>query len=475
MQKYEIKMGCKKNLIFNNLDRIPSYTGFWLVAGSGIIWASMAMGSGELIWWPYLTAKYGPSFIGLLLPACLLQYFVNQEINRYTATTGEGIFQGFVRLHFLFGILMWIMMVISFAWFGSYVMSGATALAEMVKLPGNYSRQQTCLIFSYGIIAIYAGILFFVKSVYTVIEYFMKIMIVVCILGLLISVFNPVILKTAPDFFYSYFNPLYLVRNGLPSKWSPSDSNILLTAICFAGMGGFLNIMYSYWIRTKGIGVCKIMNEEMHIGYVFLDTHDNYLNYHKWIKHISFENLMAVGINAIMVMIMCWFSWAVLLPQNKYPEGWNIAVVQADFFSVSLGLFGKYLFLIIAAAFLCDTWIGITDACARMHADFFRSTFSFARKYSHKTLYYFFSTFLLIISCVTIPLAQPGPLLILGGIFNFIAMPIYCFALIYLNYYKVPLVFPKWVRPSQLSLIAIVVVTLIYLAIAIWYVTVIFR
>lgn len=462
------------SLIFNKIDKIPSYTGFWFIAGSGIIWASMAMGSGELIWWPYLTAKYGPGFIGLLLPACFLQYFVNQEINRYTATTGEGIIQGFVRLHFLFGILMWIMMVISFAWFGSYVTSGATALAEMITLPGNFTRQQTCLILAYGIIAIYATILFFVKSVYNVIESFMKVMIVVCVVGLLFSIFNPVILQSAKSFFAAYFNPFYLLKNGTPQNWSSNDSSILLTAICFAGMGGFLNIMYSYWIRAKGIGVCKNMNEQIHVGYVFSDTVDNKQNYNKWIRHVSLENLMAVGINSAMVMIMCWFAWAILMPKGEYPEGWNIAVVQSEFFAVSMGTFGKYLFLTIAAAFLCDTWIGITDACARMHADFFRSTFSFARKYPYKKLYSFFSAFLLVISCATIPLAQPGPLLILGGIFNFIAMPIYCFALIYLNYFKVPQVFPKWVRPSQLSLAATIVVTLIYLSIAVWYLVVIF-
>lgn len=467
-------MSDQNSLTFNKIDKIPPYTGFWLVAGSGIIWASMAMGSGELIWWPYLTAKYGPTFIGLLLPACLLQYFVNQEINRYTATTGEGIFQGFVRLHFLFGILMWVMMVISFAWFGSYVTSGATALSEMISLPGNFNKQQTCLILAYGIIAIYASILFFVKSVYKVIESFMKVMVAICIVGLVISIFHPIILQSANSFFLAYFNPFHLLKNGLPQNWSPNDSSILLTAICFAGMGGFLNIMYSYWIRAKGIGVCQNMNEQMHFGYVFPDTEENQNNYRKWIRHVSLENLMAVGINAAMVMIMCWFAWAVLMPKGEYPEGWNIAVVQSGFFTVSMGTFGKYLFLTIAAAFLCDTWIGITDACARMHADFFRSTFSFARKYSYKKLYYFFSAFLLVISCTTIPLAQPGSLLILGGIFNFIAMPIYCIALIYLNYVKLPKVFPKWVKPNNLSLIAIVFVTLAYLSIAAWYLVVIF-
>jgi len=58
----------------------------------------LAQGSGELIWWTYLTARYGAVFVGLLLPAALMQYFVNQEIVRYTITTGETFFSGMARI-----------------------------------------------------------------------------------------------------------------------------------------------------------------------------------------------------------------------------------------------------------------------------------------------------------------------------------------------------------------------------------------
>jgi len=64
---------------------VPAFVGIWAAMGPGVIWASLAQGSGELIWWPYLTAKYGAAFLGILLPACLMQYWVNQEIIRYTA------------------------------------------------------------------------------------------------------------------------------------------------------------------------------------------------------------------------------------------------------------------------------------------------------------------------------------------------------------------------------------------------------
>ena len=59
--------------------------------GPGVVWMALAQGSGELIWWPYLIAKYQLGFLFLLLPACILQWPLTYEIGRYTALTGEGI------------------------------------------------------------------------------------------------------------------------------------------------------------------------------------------------------------------------------------------------------------------------------------------------------------------------------------------------------------------------------------------------
>ncbi|MBC7224490.1 MAG: hypothetical protein H5T59_09510 [Anaerolineae bacterium] len=50
---------------------VPAFVGIAAAIGPGVIWASLAQGSGELIWWPYLTAKYGAAFLGILLPACI--------------------------------------------------------------------------------------------------------------------------------------------------------------------------------------------------------------------------------------------------------------------------------------------------------------------------------------------------------------------------------------------------------------------
>ncbi|HMJ15430.1 MAG TPA: Nramp family divalent metal transporter, partial [Polyangiaceae bacterium] len=76
--------------------------------GPGVIWLALAQGSGELIWWPYIVAKYGLGFLFLLVPACLLQWPLNVEIGRYTVLTGETVWQGFVRLNRVFALGLWL-------------------------------------------------------------------------------------------------------------------------------------------------------------------------------------------------------------------------------------------------------------------------------------------------------------------------------------------------------------------------------
>lgn len=465
-----------------SVREMPRCGGFYATAGAGVIWASVAMGSGELIWWPILTAKYGPAFIGLLLPACILQYFVNREIGRYTVTTGEGLFQGFSRLHYLFTAFMWTMMLVTFLWVGSYITSGAVALFELTHFPQHWSVRAGSLFWAYCIMAVLSGALFAAKRALRLVDLLMRSMIFLSVICVAVTLCSPVILKTAASFFSAYLNPFHLLVHGMPSNWEATDSNIVLTAICFAGMGGFLNIMYSYWLRDKGVGMSKIKPSYdsptgkfmQPTGYVFSDTPGNRRRYRTWLRFLALDNVTAVGLNAMMAMAMCWFSWSILLPKGIVPSGWEISTVQAEFFATSMGSMGRAIFLLITVAFLCDNWIGIVDACARMHADFFKSTFRFAQGYADHSLYRAFLVGMIIISFITVPVATPGSLLLVGGLLNFLAMPIYCPVLVYMNYWYLPKIYPAWVRPSVWSLVMISTVCAVYFALAGWYLWTIF-
>lgn len=465
------------------LAAVPVFVGIWAAMGPGVIWGAMAQGSGELIWWPYLTAKYGAAFLGILLPACILQYFVNQEIIRYTVTTGETFFTGMRRINAFLSGFLWLMLVITFLWFGGYASGGATAIRELVGWP--VDPRGGTLFWAYLTIVVFLVAIVFGRVIYKIIEKVMTAIVAVTVVGLIVAVLNPKVLSTAGAFFAAYFNPLRIFTQGFPANFDLADYNIFLTSIAFAGAGGFFNVMYSYWIRDKGHGMSKYIGRVTspitgeletipETGYSFEDTPENRNNYKRWVNYLRLDNLIGVGVNAITVMMMAWLAWAILMPRGEYPSGWNLAVVQSAFFGETIGGIGRAIFLIVAAAFLSDSWLTITDAVSRMHSDFFFSNFAWARRFTFRTWYYIFVAILTVISAITMLIAQPGPLLIAGGVLNFFAMAIYTPFLIYLNYFMIPKKFPSWTRPANITLVIICIVSAIYLVLGIWYLTVTF-
>src|SRR5438094_2587010 len=128
---------------------LPPLPNMLAALGPGVIFMALAQGSGELIWWPYIIAKYGLSFLFLLLPACLLQFPVTYEIGRYTVLTGESIFQGFIRLNRHFAFFLWILMTVSFLWFGAFAAAGGTSLAALPHFPAGWPARGQPLFWGY--------------------------------------------------------------------------------------------------------------------------------------------------------------------------------------------------------------------------------------------------------------------------------------------------------------------------------------
>lgn len=464
---------------------IPAFVGVWAAMGPGVIWGAMAQGSGELIFWPYLTAKYGAAFLGILLPACIIQYWVNHEIARYTLTTGETFFTGLMRLNKWFALIVWLMLVVTFLWFGGYVSGGATAMYDLTGVNplwfifGTDARGGT-LSWATVTIAVFLIGLLFSRVVYELIEKVMYAVIFITVAGLLISILNPTVLSTAGSFFAAYLNPLAIFVNGMPKTWDPKDADGVMTGIAFAGAGGFFNVMYSYWIRDKGHAMGKyagritspITGKAESIpatGFAFEDTPENKKEYHSWMRYIRLDNGIGVGVNALTVMLMCWLAWAILLPKGEVPSGWKLAVTQAQFFQVSMGVVGRMLFLLIAAAFLSDSWLLIVDAVSRMHSDFVFHFIPGAEKIPFRTWYYIFVGILTVVSFITMLGSQPAELLLLGGVLNFMGMAVYMPALIYLNYKVIPQKFPAWTKPANITFWIVSIITAFYIIMAIIY------
>jgi hypothetical protein len=82
--------------------------GISLRSNSRFDWLSGSLCAGALTCGSANDGTYS-SFLFLLIPACLLQWPLMFEIGRYTTLTGESIWQGFIRLHPLYALPLWLL------------------------------------------------------------------------------------------------------------------------------------------------------------------------------------------------------------------------------------------------------------------------------------------------------------------------------------------------------------------------------
>lgn len=450
------------------------FPGFFAMMGPAIVWMALAQGSAELIWWPYLIAKYGLAFLFLLIPACLLQYPLNYSIGCYTLLTGETIFQGFIRLNRWLAFLLWILMTLSFLWFGAFASAGGTALAAMTDFPRGFSDPVQTLFWAYLSMAVFLSAIVFSRVVYPTIEKVMWFVALVTFFGLVVAAAHPEVRAFVPRFLQSLIRP-----EPLPRPWEAGDATKLLTAITFAGLGGFWTLFYSYWIRDKGVGMAARVGritspltgrEEVipDAGFTFEENPENLKRVQGWKRFIFWDSGIGIFGNIGTTLLTCLLAFALLHPQGLIPKGYEIAVVQAKFFEVIWGGVGKVLFLFVAAAFLSDTWLATLDAVSRIQADFLHSFFPAAKKKSFRWWYYFFVALLTLVTSLTMPLGEPGALILLSAVLGFIGTVIFTTALLLINTKLLPLLVPQSACPGKVAngLLGISVLSYFVLAIA---------
>jgi len=437
---------------------------------------ALAQGSGELIWWPYIIAKYGLSFLFLLLPACLLQFPVIYEIGRYTMLTGESIFQGFFRLHRWLALFLWVLMTLSFLWFGAFAAAGGTSLAALTDIPSGWSQRGQTLFWAYLSISVFLSAILLSRVVYRVVERFMWGVALVTLVGLIWASAHPEALRVFPSFLKGLFVPQW----PMPRPWEQADATKLLTAVTFAGLGGFWTLFYSYWIRDKGIGMAHYMGRitgpitgkpEAIPASGFVPGDDEGLAHvAPWKRFLAWDIAIGVGGNVLTTLMTCLLAYALLYPKGLLPDHYQIAVVQSRFFEVSWGWMGRVIFLVVAAAFLSDTWLATVDAVGRIHTDCVYALFPRARVIPVRSWYVLFLLILTVVTSITMLLNEPGPLILLSAVIGFVGTVLFSVALIFLNYVYLPRRLPPRARPGRLNLFFLSLSCLAYAMLAVAYV-----
>lgn len=341
----------------------PKFTwkNWFAMLGPGVLVGGSAIGGGEWLAGPAVTARYGGALMWLATLSILGQVFYNVEISRYALYTGEPIFTGKFRT--LPGPRFWlfIYLVLDFgAVFPYLAANAATPLAAIYlgRIPSGAGDE--ALVRGLGIAVYVAAMLplVFGGKIYNTLKVVMSFKIVT-VLGFLLFL----------AIFFSSFDTWYQIVTGfgrfgtVPVEGAGADSTdniflslaqgrgfptidfetiaILAAFAAVAGSGGLSNAPVSNYTRDQGWGMGRHVGaipsvvggrdiELSHVGMVFQVTKESLVRWRHWIKHVLRDQLVIWMPACFLGMALPSMLSVEFLPRGTVASDWYAAGMTAD-------------------------------------------------------------------------------------------------------------------------------------------------
>src|ERR671917_150532 len=302
--------------------------------GASVIILATALGSGELILWPYITTQVGLALVWLSVLGITVQFFLNMEVERYTLATGETAVTGFSR--------MWVGWSVIFALgailpntIPGWASSGAELFTYIFGL-GEGAVPIVAMIFLFSI----ALSVTLSPVVYQLLEKVQAVLVIIILAFITLAIF----IATDLSAWTGVVTEAPQGIANLPTYWQEIGAISILAALAFAGAGGANNLVQSNYVRDKGMGmgihipniVSPITGEEVaapSLGYVPPDTEENRRRWNGWWKVANQEHLITFwGIGALLLVSLCVLVFSSIGVQENigtdlaFVEDWAIAM-----------------------------------------------------------------------------------------------------------------------------------------------------
>jgi len=344
---------------------LPRPISIWKSIGPSFILLGLAIGSGELILWPYLATHWG---LGLLWGALLgisFQYVLNTEVMRYTLAWGESVFAGFRKLSILLPV--WFILSTFIPWSLPGLSSAAAEIFHNM-IPWMPKKALAILLLLLTGVIISGG-----KSVYKTMETLQK---SVIILGLPFLFIITLIVADGGTWVEAVWG---IVGRGDGWWFFPEGVGIaaFLGAFAYSGAGGNLNLAQSYYVKEKGFGMGahtpklaalfsgKAQKIDL-FGERFADTKINYVRWQGWWRLVTREHFLVfwtLGFTSIVFLSV--MARATVLNQSA-TEGINFLYLEASSIGSQIHPVFSVFFLLVSAIMLFTTQVGILESSSRI-------------------------------------------------------------------------------------------------------------
>ena len=417
------------------LKDLPEAPPLRRVLGPGIILVATALGSGEYVIWPFVTANLGLTVLWAAVVAVAVQFFINMEVERYTLATGETAITGFTRLWKPWWFLFIVMAVVPNVWPG-FATGAATCLSFVI---GGLDVRLVAIL---GLIAV--GITLTASPVvYQTVEKFQTVIIAGVVVWLVIAVVAGTTADAWGDFISGFgsFGSIPFSEN------EAVTAAVIAGAIAFAGSGGCGNLAVSNWVRDKGMGmghyipriVSPMTGEQEAVpstGTTFPDTEENRARWKAWWKVANTEQAITFWlIGTAGIVILSVLAYSTLYGQETgedfdfiQKEGEVLKEIVAPWFGTLFWMAGFFKLL--------STTLGNFDYVSRITADAVKINAAADSKRWSESRIYGATVWMLVIVGIAILFVfteQPLVLLVISSALSAIVMFIYSILLIVLN------------------------------------------
>ena len=355
-------------MISNN--NLPTPPRFWSSIGPSFILLGLALGSGELIMWPYLSAVWG---MGLLWGAFLgisFQYILNCEIMRYSLARGESVFVGLRKMASWLPI--WFILSTFIPWsLPGFSSASSQIFANIFRIPDAKILAIIFLLFT-GVVLTLG------KTLYHTMEFLQKAVIVV---GLPFIILLVVLITKRSDWVET---GLGLIGKGGGWWFFPPGVALasFLGAFAYSGAGGNLNFAQSYYIKEKGFGMGRFSERITSLftpgkkvikieGSTFTDNDENLALWKKWWRLVSGEHFVVFWFIGLITIVLLSILAKNLVFGNASASGIDFLYQQSSVLSSQLGSLFGISFLIVAALMLFSTQIGVLESSSRIISENF--------------------------------------------------------------------------------------------------------
>jgi hypothetical protein len=435
------------------------------MTGPGAVMVGLAIGAGELVIWPWITAKFGAVMVWAAALGVFLQLWVNIEIGRWAVATGESLFYGYARVWRGF-IHIFLFLGLITVFLPGWARASGSALKALLFGPQGPGADWFWTALTFAAICL---ILLGPKTVYTAVERTIMVLVVVIVLGLILVAVRVGTLEHAAEMLRGLFNFGHIELD------AEFPFHRFFAAVVYAGAGGLANLFYVYYLRDKQIGMGGRMPNLLNplrskaragdrTGFIFTETSRNRARFKRWFRFVVLDQTFYFWLlNSFTMFLFMFGALAVLHPRGIVPDESQLVWDLAAMLTEVMGEPGRYLFLVIGMAALFSTQLGLVDGSARILTDMIQIDFSPARRLREGQVYLVMVLGIVVVGVVCTWLLDLFDVTALGFIFNSaliggFAMAVYTPLTLYLNLRHLP----PAARPGWLNICMVGIASLVY-------------